>query len=56
MSQPAGPPQFPTDRPDWRGWIGLAWVLVWGWAYALMAIEARSPQALAWFRSWMAHR
>jgi hypothetical protein len=39
-----------SNRPDWRGWIGLVWVLVWGWAYALMVIQARAPQVLAWFR------
>jgi hypothetical protein len=38
-------------RVDWRGWIGLIWVLWWAWAYALMAIQAKSPQVLAWFRS-----
>jgi len=36
---------------DWRGWIALAWVLWWGWAYGAMAIEARSPQVLAWLRT-----
>jgi hypothetical protein len=46
-----GSPRFSRTRPDWRGWIALTWVLVWAWAYALMAIEARSPQVLAWFRS-----
>jgi hypothetical protein len=41
------------DRPqlDWRGWIALAWVVCWGWAYGAMAIEARSPQVMAWLRS-----
>jgi len=38
-------------RPDWRGWIALAWVVAWGWAYALMAIQARSPQVLGWIRT-----
>jgi hypothetical protein len=33
---------------DWRGWIGLVWAVVWGWAYALIAIRARSPQFLGW--------
>jgi hypothetical protein len=36
---------------DWRGWIALTWVMVWGWAYALMAIQARSPQVLEWIRA-----
>jgi hypothetical protein len=44
------------NRPDWRGWIALAWVLVWGWAYALMAIQARAPQVVSWFRSLMTDR
>ena len=39
-------------RPDWRGWVALAWVVFWGWAYALMAIQARSPQVLEWFRTF----
>jgi hypothetical protein len=41
----------PRTRPDWRGWIALAWVFVWGWAYAVMAIQARAPQVLTWYRS-----
>jgi CHASE2 domain-containing sensor protein len=42
---------IPRTRPDWRGWIALAWVLAWGCVYALMAIQARAPQVLAWFQS-----
>jgi hypothetical protein len=42
------------SRPDWRGWIALIWVIVWGWAYAIMAFHARAPQVLAWLRSWTA--
>jgi hypothetical protein len=38
-------------RVDWRGWITLAWVLWWGWAYAAMALHARGPQVLAWVRA-----
>jgi hypothetical protein len=38
-------------RIDWRGWIALAWVIGWGWAYAAMAFQARAPQVLAWFRT-----
>lgn len=38
-------------RADWRGWIALTWVLVWGWAYAAMAIQARAPQVVSWIRS-----
>jgi hypothetical protein len=41
----------PRPRPDWRGWIVLTWVLIWGWAYALMAIEAKAPRVLTWIRS-----
>jgi hypothetical protein len=40
--------------PDWRGWITLVWVLVWGWAYATMAYHARAPLVLAWLKTWMA--
>jgi hypothetical protein len=45
-----------TDpRIDWRGWIALAWVLFWGWAYVLMVIHARAPQVLGWLER-LAHR
>jgi hypothetical protein len=41
-----------SDRwPDWRGWIALLWVLWWGWAYGVMAIQARGPLVLAWLRT-----
>jgi hypothetical protein len=50
MQGPSHPPG-PRTRTDWRGWIALAWVVFWGWAYALMAIQARSPQVLAWVRT-----
>jgi hypothetical protein len=39
------------SRPDWRAWIALVWVIVWGWAYGTMAFQARAPQALAWLRT-----
>jgi hypothetical protein len=39
------------NRPDWHGWIALTWVLVWGWAYAVMAIQARASRVLSWIRS-----
>ena len=42
------------SRPDWRGWIALVWVIVWGWAYGTMAFQARAPQVLAWLRTWSA--
>ena len=51
MTERPVPQRSPRTRPDWRGWIALAWVFVWGWAYALMAIQARAPQVLAWYRS-----
>jgi hypothetical protein len=31
---------------DWRGWVALAWAAFWGWAYALMLLQARAPQVL----------
>jgi hypothetical protein len=37
-------------RVDWRGWIALAWVVFWGWAYILMAFQARSPQIVHWIK------
>jgi hypothetical protein len=52
-------PDRPSDsrtQVDWRGWIALAWVLWWAWAYALMAVPARGPQVLAWIRSWTTGR
>ena len=36
-------------RPDWHGWIGLAWVVIWGSAYAVTVIQARCPRLLSWF-------
>jgi hypothetical protein len=33
---------------DWRGWITLAWVLWWGWAYCQMAVAVKGPQVLQW--------
>jgi hypothetical protein len=35
-------------RVDWRGWVALAWVLGWGWAYGVMVFHARGQQVLAW--------
>jgi hypothetical protein len=48
------PPCSPTST-DWRGWIALAWVLGWGFAYSLMVVQARAPQVLAWARALMSH-
>ena len=39
------------SQPDWRGWLLLIWVIGCGWAYALMVLQARAPQALAWLAS-----
>jgi len=46
-------PRFPRSltvaarsSPDWRGWVALAWVIFWGWAYVAMLLRARSPQLL----------
>jgi hypothetical protein len=36
---------------DWRGWIALAWAMVWGWAYVLVALQARAPQIVCWIRT-----
>lgn len=38
------------QRPDWRGWIALAWAVVWGSAYAVTAFHARAPVVIAWIR------
>jgi hypothetical protein len=38
-------------RADWRGWIALAWVVFWGWAYILMAFQAKAPQIVHWIRT-----
>jgi hypothetical protein len=51
MTERHSKPAPPHNRLDWRGWIALVWVLVWGWVYALMAIQARAPQLLAWIRT-----
>jgi hypothetical protein len=37
---------------DWKGWLALAWVLWWGFAYVLTVLEARAPHLLVWLRSW----
>ena len=36
------------SRIDWRGWIALAWVLGWGWAYGITLFRARGNQVLEW--------
>jgi hypothetical protein len=36
-------------RPDWRGWIALAWVVIWASAYTVTVIQARCPRLLSWF-------
>ncbi len=43
--------EFPwRSRPDWRGWIALAWAVVWGSAYAVTAFHARAPLVMAWIK------
>lgn len=27
---------------DWRGWIGVAWAIVWGITYAAMVIRVKA--------------
>lgn len=45
---PAASPTRP--RPDWRGWVALAWIVAWGSAYAITAFHARASQAMEWLR------
>jgi hypothetical protein len=35
-------------RPDWRGWVALAWAVGWGWPYVMMVLHARAPRVLEW--------
>jgi hypothetical protein len=42
-------------RPDWRGWITLAWVIFWGISYCNMALRARGQRVLNWFTPQQAH-
>jgi hypothetical protein len=44
-----------SRRLDWRGWLALAWVVYWGWAYAVMATKARWPLVSAWLHSFRSH-
>jgi hypothetical protein len=39
--------------PDWRAWLAVAWVVYWGWAYAVMATQARWPLVSAWLHSFL---
>ncbi len=52
--KPARPPRSLTvatrSSPDWRGWIALAWVLLWGLAYVVMLLQARAPQVVRGIR------
>jgi hypothetical protein len=41
-------PKSSLSWRDWRGWIAVAWMLWWGWEYAVMMYHARAPQVLAW--------
>lgn len=53
---PAGPsPSAARRRPDWLGWLVLAWVLFWGTAYVFTAIQARCPRLATWLRSGSVH-
>ncbi len=51
MRRRPGLPRGSRAPLDWRGWIALAWVLWWAWAYGRMAIQAKAPQVLAWIRA-----
>jgi hypothetical protein len=33
---------------DWRGWIAVAWVLIWGGIYLRTAVVPRASKAIAW--------
>jgi hypothetical protein len=50
IDRPNGPPAKHRGG-DWRGWIALGWVLIWGFAYAVMAIEARAGQFTRWIEA-----
>jgi hypothetical protein len=38
-------------RPDWRGWVAVAWAVFWGSAYLWMVLQARAPGFVAWIRT-----
>ncbi len=42
------PGAAPMRVIEWRGWIAVVWAVIWGAAYALMAIEARAPLLRHW--------
>jgi hypothetical protein len=42
------PPAVTRRRPDWRGWIILAWVVWWGLLYGTMVVEKRGGKVRGW--------
>lgn len=38
-----GPIELTTSRIDWRSWLALAWVIVFGSLYARMVLQERAP-------------
>jgi hypothetical protein len=44
-------PPIVTAIRDWRGWIAVAWVLIWGGIYLRTAVLPRLSNAIAWIIS-----
>jgi hypothetical protein len=42
------PPRETGRRPDWRGWIMLAWVVWCGLLYGKMVVERRGGKLQGW--------
>lgn len=42
------PPRRGFQAVDWRGWLALAWVIVFGLLYARTVIESRGVQIRSW--------
>jgi hypothetical protein len=51
METKKGPESRNRREVDWRGWIALAWVVWWGWAYCKMVVEVKGPQVLELIRT-----